>query len=221
MNIAFPFIEVQSKRDTWAQQRLIAEMYVKSVRRHMPDARLFQMADLETPALPVDEVVRVKPTAEFVPWLMECKTKVPHPVIFTDTDMIVQRDLAPMLNVPCDVLLTTRGPKVFAGRQMPFLLGVAVSHTPALWQEVLERVKAMPDEEDRGWWGGQVALFQMWMEEKEGRGKWKIEAVNCNPHNYAPTSEDDQPADKWVLHYKGPKRKPWMLKRWESEYGEG
>jgi hypothetical protein len=113
-----------------------------------------------------------------------------------------------------DLVITTRGPKVFAGRYMPFLLGVVASTNPAVWIELRDRVLAMPDKENQGWWGSQVAVYDLWMDEQNGRGKWKVSVVDCDPHNYVPKDANDAPEDKWVLHYKGRKRKPWMLERW-------
>lgn len=211
MIVAFPFVALPGHAVTTE----IAEIMIASVRRSMPGVKVVQMADLTTPALAVDEVVR-KPFSHmfWVPWLMEFVSELPGEVLFLDSDIVVQRDLSPLFNTGADLVITTRGPKVFDGRQMPFLLGVTASRTPEIWLELRDRVLAMPEEKDRGWWGSQVAIFDMWMDEQDGRGKWKIAVVDCDPHNYVPKDENDAPADKWVLHYKGKKRKPWMLKKW-------
>lgn len=211
MIAAFPFVALPNHAVTTD----IADIMIASVRRSMPGVKLVQMTDGETPALAVDEVVRKPFNHRFwVPWLMEFVSELPGEVFFLDSDIVVQKDLSPLFSIGADLVVTTRGPKVFAGRQMPFLLGVTASRRPELWLELRDRVLAMPAEEDQGWWGSQVAVYDMWMDEQNGRGKWNIAVVNCDPHNYVPKDENDAPADKWVLHYKGKKRKPWMLARW-------
>lgn len=212
MIVAFPYAEIPGKEHSSSRQ--VAELMIASVRRSMPGVKVVQMADPATPALPVDEVMRKPFNHNFwVPWLVEFLSEIPGEVLFLDSDVIVQRDLSPMFLAKADVVVTYRGPKVMEGRQMPFLFGVVASSTPELWLEVRDRVLAMPNEEDQGWWGQQLAIFDMWQEEKNGRGKWKIASVPCDPYNYVPKSPTDTPADKWVLHFKGPKRKPWMLEK--------
>lgn len=211
MIAAFPYVNLPHHAVTDD----IARIMIASVRRAMPDVELVQMTNADTPALPVDRVVRKTLNHTFwVPWLMEFVSELPGEVLFLDSDIVVQKDLAPLFSVGADLVITSRGPKVFAGRQMPFLLGVVASRRPELWLELRDRVLAMPDKEDQGWWGSQVAVYDLWMDEQNGRGKWKVTAVDCDPHNYVPKGPEDAPADKWVLHYKGKKRKPWMLARW-------
>lgn len=215
MIVAFPYAEFPNHDHV--QGRQVAELMIASVRRAMPSVEIVQMTDTATLGLSADVVLRKAFNhRHWVPWLMEFLSELPGEVLFLDSDVIVQRDLAPLFLTKSDVVVTYRGPKVMEGRQMPFLFGVVASSTPELWLEVRDRVLAMPNEEDQGWWGQQLAIFDMWMEEQNGRGKWKIASVPCDQYNYVPKSLEDTPADKWVLHFKGPKRKPWML----AKFGE-
>jgi hypothetical protein len=212
---AFPFSDASRTPEKAASERKLAELMIASVRRSMPDVEIWQITDLKhTEALPVDHVFR-KPFIydNWVPWMFDCLAQIPGKVLFLDSDIIVQRDLRPLFNTGADVTLTSRGPKVINGRNMPFLLGVVASKVPTFWLDARDRVLAMPNEDDRNWWGSQTVLLEMWEDMQQGRLPWKIAAVSVDPHNYVPKHADDAPADKWVLHYKGPKRKAWMLER--------
>lgn len=217
MIAAFPYVALPNHKVTTD----IARIMIASVRRAMPNIEIVQMTDGDTEALPVDTVIRKRFNHTFwVPWLMEFVSELPGQVLFLDSDIVVQKDLRALFNTGADLVITTRGPKVFAGRQMPFLIGVVASTRPELWLELRDRVLAMPDTEDQSWWGSQLAIFDLWMEEQNGRGKWKIAVVPCDPYNYVPKDENDCPPDKWVLHFKGPRRKPWMLKNFGHLLGE-
>jgi hypothetical protein len=212
---AFPFSDASRTPEKAASERKLAELMIASVRRSMPDVEIWQITDLKhTEALPVDHVFR-KPFIydNWVPWMFDCLSQIPGKVLFLDSDIIVQRDLRPLFNTGADVTLTSRGPKVINGRNMPFLLGVVASKVPTFWLDARDRVLAMPNEDDRNWWGSQTVLLEMWDDMQQGRLPWKIAAVSVDPHNYVPKHADDAPADKWVLHFKGPKRKAWMLER--------
>jgi hypothetical protein len=216
---AFPFSDIARSPEKIILERKLAELMIASVRRHMPEVEIWQLTDDRgTEALPVDRVER-KPFIykDWVPWLMEFVSGVPGNVLFLDSDIIVQRDLRPMFLADADVVVTTRGPKTVNDRFMPFLLGVVASKKPTFWLDMRDRVLAMKNSDDRGWWGGQLALYDAWMDQQNGNLAWKMAAVPCDPHNYVPKDANDAPADKWVLHYKGKKRKQWMLERWAQE----
>lgn len=214
--LVFPHVEGHWTPEETLVQRDLARIMVASARRTMPDVRIKMLTNDLTRAIEgADEVLR-KPTKgwAWIPWLCDFCAQIEGQVLYMDTDVVIQKDLRPLFKVPGDIILTTRGPKEIEGRQMPFLFGCVAYRTKEIWFEIRDRVLAMPDKADLGWWGSQVAVFDMWMEEKNGRGKWQMPVVSCDPHNYTPKNEKDAPADKWVLHYKGKKRKQWMLDAW-------
>lgn len=214
--LIFPHVEGLWSAEETALQRELARIMVASARRTMPGVPVKMLTDEHTRAIDgVDETLR-KPTAgeDWIVWLTDFCSRIDGSVLYMDTDVVIQRDLRALFNVPGDVVFTTRGPKTFDGRLMPFLFGCVAYRSREFWLEVRDRVLAMPDKIDRVWWGSQVAAYDMWMEEQNGRGKWNISVVHCDPHNYTPKDPFDAPADKWVLHYKGRKRKEWMLSKW-------
>lgn len=217
MIVAFPHVESTYSAEEALSQRQLALLMIESVRRTMPGFAIWMMTDAKTPELPGCNVIRKSRGnhKDWIPWLCEFYTELPdREALILDTDVIVQRNLSPLFRPDADVVLTSRGPKVVDGREMPFLFGVVASKSPEFWIEVRNRVMKMPEEADRMWWGSQVATFDMYLEEQAGRGKWDISLVSCDKFNYPPKSPDDMPTDKWALHYKGKKRKHWMLDRW-------
>lgn len=214
--IVFPHVEGHWTPEETAIQRDLARIMVASARRVMPDVKVKMLTDPKTaPIDGVDEILRrsIKGWA-WIPWLVDFCAQLRGEVLYMDTDVVIQKDLRALFEVPADIVLTSRGPKEIEGRQMPFLFGCVAYRNADFWIEVRDRVLAMKDVADLAWWGSQVAVYDMWMEEQNGRGKWDIASVSCEQHNYTPKNPMEVPADKWVLHYKGRKRKAWMLAAW-------
>lgn len=212
----FPHVEGHWNAEEQAIQRDLTRVMIASARRAMPGIKVKMLTDDRTPPIEsADEVLR-RPIAgmPWIVWVCDFCAKLDGEVLYLDTDVVIQKDLRALFRVPADVVLPYRGPKVVDGRQQPFLFGVVAYRTREFWDEVRDRVKAMPDPIDQGWWGSQVAVFEMWMEENNGRGKWKISSVPCSEYNYTPRDPHEDPQGKWMLHYKGRKRKTWMLAKW-------
>jgi hypothetical protein len=214
--VMFPHVEGHWTEDKVQLQRDVARIMVASCRRTMPGVAVKMITDLTTPAIEgVDEVLRKRREGwHWIPWLTDFCAQLRGNVLYLDTDIVVQKDLRVLFNVPCDALFTNRGDKIFQGRNMPFLFGVVAYRTPEFWLEVRDRVMAMPEQLDWNWWGSQVAVWEMFVEQQQGRDKWKIACVDKEVYNYTPKNPMDRPADKWVLHFKGD-RKQWMYEEWK------
>lgn len=215
--IVFPHIEIEGH---WSQeetelQRDLARIMVASARKHMPGTNVLMITDAKTSALDGVPVVRFSTDgyADFIPWLTNACSLMEGEVLYLDSDVVVQRDLRPLLNVDADIVLPYRGMKMVDGHLQPFIFGCVAYKNAAIWKEIRDRVLAMPEKE-RQWYGSQIAVFDMWVEQSNGIGKWKIASVPRNVYNYTPRDAEDAPADKWVLHYKGRKRKAWMRDKW-------
>ncbi len=211
--LMFPHVEGHWTAEETALQRDLARIMIASARRVMPEVPIKMLTDEKTsPIEGVDEVLRksIKGWA-WIPWLVDFCAQLPGQVLYMDTDVVIQRDLRPLFTVPADVVFTQRGQKIIDERLMPFLFGCVAYRKAEFWLEVRDRVLAMKEKADLSWWGSQVAAWEMWMEEQNGRGKWKMASIDCATYNYTPKTPMDAPADKWVLHYKGRERKAWML----------
>lgn len=213
--VVFPHVEGAWSDEDCALQRDLARIMVASARAAMPGIKVYMLTNEKTPAIEgVDEAWRRSIKSYWIPWVCDFCAHIDGKVLYLDTDIVVMKDLRPLFNVPADVVLTNRGPKVFEDRMMPFLFGVVPYTNKEFWAEVRDRVLAMPAIEDLNWWGSQVVAFQMFMEEQHGRGKWNIASIDCATYNYTPKDAQETPEGKWALHYKGRKRKAWMRERW-------
>ena len=212
--IIFPHIEGHWDAENTVLQRDLARIMAASCREHMPGVPIFMVTDAKTPAIEGIEPLRFSRDGfgEFIPWLTNACSLVEGPVLYLDSDVVVQHDLRALLNVTSDIVLPWRGMKMVDGKPQPFIFGCVAYRNAEIWKEIRDRVLAMPAVE-RMWYGSQIAVFEMWMEEQNHRGKWKIASVPRETYNYTPKDENDAPAGVWVLHYKGRKRKAWMLER--------
>lgn len=214
--VVFPHIEGHWDTEDCALQRDLAQIMAASVRKTMPGVPVKMITDTKTPAIEGIDVFRVSTDGygEFIPWLCHACSLIKGEVLYLDSDVVVQRDLRPLLNIPADLVLPYRGMKVVDGHMQPFIFGCVAYKTPAIWTEFVERVQKMPKNE-RMWYGSQIAAFEMWMEENNGRGKWTIVPIPRDTYNYTPKSAEDMNPEAWVLHYKGKKRKEWMRSAWK------
>lgn len=213
--VIFPHIEGHWDEENTQLQRDLARIMVASVRKMMPGVKVFMVTDKDTPAIEGIEPARVSTDgyAEFIPWVCHACSLFDGEVLYLDSDVVVMRDLRPILNVPGDLIVPNRGPKIVDGHMQPFIFGCVAYRSAAIWEEIRDRVLKMAPKE-RAWYGSQIAVFEMWMEEQNGRGKWQIVSIPRDTYNYTPKDAQEVPDDKWVLHYKGRKRKAWMLERW-------
>ncbi len=200
---------------------------VQSVRRAMPGARVLQLSDEETEAVPgVDQVDR-RPwdRTSLMTFRMEHYAALPadgarH--LFLDTDIVVQADVSVGFDLDgaFDVAMNRREstlvrppgfrefPELLGqnlATLMPYNTGVIFSRNPAFWQVALEHLRSLEPRYHR-WFGDQVAV-RMACE----TGRFKV--LDLHPaFNHTPRSEDEDVSKAYVVHYKGV-RKDWMRAR--------
>ncbi len=200
---------LQWSREEIELQRTCAGLMMASVRRLTPGAEFIQLTDMDTPAL-ADRVMRCDHRTDgnrAASWC-EQNARLPADTVILDTDVIVLADLSELMLPGADMVVTRRRnpERRIAGRYMPYLFGVCVSRTPAIWVDLRARVLPMTGEDAR-WWGLQVALPAMVAE-----GRWNIQSVPCDEWNYTPKAGESIEGRK-ALHYKG-KRKELMMQEW-------
>lgn len=198
----------------------IPEIMVASVRAAMSNARIVQMTDFETQKIMgVDEVIRKHWDQRLLmPYrLLHLKDFPAADAIFLDADVVVQKDLSHLFQDEFDVALTYRdetdpslrkSPEAY--RTMPFNSGVMLARASGrdFWAEAHGVCLAMP-EDQQSWFGDQLAI-----KEVAARTSLSIMQYPCALFNYSPSRWDENLSDKFVIHYKGQRRKVWMLDRW-------
>lgn len=220
MLVAFPHAEFGAwdEEETRLQRRL-AKIMVRSVKASMPYAKVVQLTDSKTPSIPgCDAVVREKIGKWFIDWILGLYSALKGEVVLLDTDLVVQKDLGVLFERDFDLLMASKTDSYTRyidpqgiEHKMPMNMGMCLSKNPEIWKEMLARVQKFKDEGIRAWWGAQVVAYELHKERK-----FKFYALPVDPYNYAPQTEDEDTSEKWVVHYKGRKRKRWML-RHESQ----
>ena len=149
------------------------------------------------------------------------------PVVFLDSDVIVNADLGPLLAEEFDVALTYRDhPNTPVNGGVIIVKGGA--HGSGL--RFLERVRSIFDQEfssARLWWGDQRALIAAVGHERFAHRQadtvevdgTRVRLLPCDRYNFSPADDEQAIAaelgDKCILHFKGA-RKRLMPLYWAS-----
>lgn len=190
----------------------LAEIMVRSVRKHMPDARLLQMTDENSPVIE-GCAVQVFPYdgVRLMTYRLRHLAARVEPMLVLDTDVVVQHDLSKVFLKKFDVALTKRTqPLMYEGQNitpmMPYNTGVMFSRCPAFWIECHRLCQGAPEKIQK-WWGDQLCVK---MEADSGR--YKVLELPVDKYNYSPSKEDEDVSNRFAVHYKG-RRKQWMINR--------
>ncbi len=195
----------------------VAQIMVASVKSAMPGVRIIQMTDTNTkPVTGVDDVIRKRYDDKYLmPYrLLHLKDFPPGDVIFLDTDIVVQKDLSPIFEEDFDIGLTKRFKPVRdlngydLAAEMPYNTGVMFSRASgtSFWQKSYEHCLTLP-KHDQEWWGDQLSI-----KATADTTDLKLKEFPCDLYNYTPHTPVEDVSGKFVLHYKGPHRKEWMLR---------
>lgn len=171
---------------------------------------LVQMTDERTSAVPgVDAVVRLPWDGErLMTYRLQHLAALAEPALIVDTDVVFVRDVRHVWEQEFDVALTRRdGPAldpngVDLAEVMPYNTGVMFSRSQPFWQRCHELCSGFPPEVQR-WYGDQYAV-------RFAAPEFKVLELAVDPYNYSPGSADEDVSQRYVVHYKGP-RKEWML----------
>jgi len=151
------------------------------------------------------------------------------PVVFLDSDVIVNADLRPLLAEEFDVALTYRD-----HARTPLNGGVVIARGESAVR-FLERVRSIYAEQfssARLWWGDQRALIAAIGHDRfEHRESDTIEIdgsrirlLPCDEYNFSPPNDEraiaQELGDKFILHFKGD-RKRLMPLYWERYLDKG
>ena len=158
-------------------------------------------------------------------------TSFVDPIIFADTDMLINRNLAPVFDDDFDIGLTWRasspdpinGGIVFINNRRP-------EAAKTFFQQFL-RVYETKAEDQAIWFGDQVALREMLgipvggdrLPEPQCFSGVRVAFLPCETYNFTPVNHPVALAealiDKAVLHFKGPRK--WMMYLYWDAYFAG
>lgn len=219
MNVGFFHVRAAAEADDSGYD--CARMLVASVRRCMPYARIVHFTDLASPAVKGVDDVRRKPSEPMALLRMRHHAGVKGEWLFVDTDVIVQKStVRKVFAEEFDIAVTDRTwPHLKAAvgftEAMPFNTGVMFSRCPHFWQDVYCRLRLLEPEKQQ-WMGDQEVICEIVGEESP---RYTIRHLRGHKYNFPPVIPGEAKNDKtleqdaYIVHYKGPKRKPLLMAR--------
>ena len=229
MSSVFVFLQVGREVD-------IPELFVRSLRKHNPDARIIQCSDPNSAAIPgVDEVRRLDgDCANLMTFRLQCfAEQAPNePALYLDRDMICMRAIDPeALTGPHHVGVCKRefatgelfnaslfGMDLaeYAGKSMgevyPYVACATATIGPRFWKDCLANLMTL-DPKFHFCYGDQEAIRNIVQSERYGV-RFLRESIYARLPEALGQSLD-QPK---FVHFKGRWRKPLMLE-WASRFG--
>lgn len=176
-----------------------AAITIESVRKHIPDAKIIQMANDEFPAVEgVDEVVRRKNDGDFIRWAFSSLIGLierGENVLQIATDIVLNGDVSDVFKEEFDVAscrypLVDRADGAFCG-DINFIKPSGL----AFWRAVLDCYNNTPSIQD-GWEGGQTAFLKVSKE---------MPVKELDYHTYCWTPWNPEIIPEWVkiAHFRG------------------
>ena len=197
---------------------------VKSAHRWMPSVPVVHFTDLESRAIKGVQAVRRKPSEPMALLRMRHHAGVRGNWLFVDTDVIFQRNVQDVFEeATWDIAITTRTwPHVKASigftERMPFNTGVMFSRCPRFWADIYTRLRSYPKDKQQ-WMGDQEAICEL-VDDPDDSRRYQIVQLKGHRYNYPPLVKDPDArtpeqleADAAIVHYKGERRKPMLIKR--------
>jgi hypothetical protein len=119
------------------------------------------------------------------------------------TDVIVKKDVSDVFRQDFDVASSvypdyTRDDGCYCGDVV-----FCKQSSKQFWIEVLEKYRSFPKRD--GWEWGQVAFREV-----ANSGKHKVMNLDFDTYCFTPEAEDESTDNAFIVHYRGPTRKPWM-----------
>jgi hypothetical protein len=194
----------------------LAGIMIASVREAINGAHVVQLTNEHTRKLPgVDELlVRSVGNQGLMESRVDHYAHFPYEGLLLDPDIVVQKDPWSVFDEDFDVALTKRsGALIVDGVDtrgtMPYNTGVMFCRNPKFYGAAHKAMRPMTKEE-RGWFGEQLAVASV-----AQTGRFNIKTLSCEEFNYSPSRMDEDVSERYIVHYKGPVRKKWMLRKQE------
>lgn len=196
-------------------QRKLAQIMIASVRRAMPGAWILQMTDMRTPIFDgVDESRRLQPDSpHLMVYRLRHLARLNGDYMILDTDTVVLKDVSRVWGTPFDVALTHRDKRIVSTSHgftendplMPYNTGVMFSRSQQFWKDALKVCDGLEDRHKQ-WFGDQVSIAAV-----VDSGRYDVAVLKCDKWNHTPANEHEPTEGRNILHFKGDKKKRWML----------
>ena len=190
----------------------VAKVMVASCKAAMPNVEVIQLTDVDTEPLEgVDGVIRRHRGDSWPEFFLRHMITMPYPeVLKLDYDVIVQRSVEEVFQLPFDLALTRRiindttcGPMIRV--KNPHNHGVMfMRHGAKPFFEYAYR-EFLGIQDDNGWMDVSYIL-----EEAAAQGTCRWIQLPGERYNYTPKHRDEDVSNCAIVHYKG-NRKWWMV----------
>jgi len=127
--------------------------------------------------------------------------------LFVDTDIVFQDDIRNIFKYPFDIAPTLREAEIDPA--IPYNMGVCFSRTPSFWKHVAFNI---PKNSPNYWKDSELAFSRC-----AASSEYTKRDLQGRLYNRSPNSKTDDVSNAYIVHYKGPHRKAWMLAR-EKEF---
>lgn len=185
----------------------VGKLFVASVQKSMPGVEIFHLTNETCPEIDGAKPIRLPNDMPMGIRRLTHYTQLEGKWLLCDSDVIVQKDVRHIFNGPIDAAVVSRKGTDIEGtdyeKVFPYNFGVVFSNSQKFWKMVLGVVETLSPELQR-WEGEQAALGKI----ADGGG-FRV-AYLPKEYNYTPRSKDEDVSDKYIVHYKGP-RKKWLL----------
>lgn len=206
MNIVFPYFG-EGQKD-------YVGFFIKSIKRHMPDANIIQFTDMSTPQVAgTTDIVRhelEKPYHHSIHPYIVLKSLSESPVlpmVNVDADIVFENSIEPLLDGNYDIAIcdrngqdgTTRGFRNYN----PYNGGFMITKNLDFWKRCHEEMCNL-DPEEVFFMAGQIVIGIV-----IDSGEFKVRFLDGNIYNYTPKYPGECNGRAKVWHYKGG-RKIWI-----------
>lgn len=202
---------------------LAAAALVQSVRTTMPGVQVFHFTDEQSREIDGADYVIRKPRERMARLRMRHHAECHGDWLFLDTDVLVHEDVRSVFRHRFDIAITVRDwehlkPAAGFTERMPFNTGVVFSKSQQFWADVYDHLCLMP-KPDQTWMGDQMAIGDV-----VATKRFNVLELSGLRYNFPPSigddddgGSDDLEAKAAIVHFKGPKRKPLLLRRLKKE----
>lgn len=210
-------------------ETLFPTLLVRSLRQHIPNARIYQCSDQVTPEIPsVDEILRFTgDVSNLMIFRLQCfsSLNIAAPTLFLDTDMLCVRSVDPSIIVgDADIAVCARefgcrdfintslseidlseySGKTF-GEVYPYVACATVTRTGKFWEDCLRNLKQLHPK-FHFWYGDQEAIRNV-----VNRGSYRVSFLKESVYGCLPDQRTLTSSAPRLYHFKGGKRKSMMI----------
>jgi uncharacterized Rossmann fold enzyme len=187
-----------------------AKLMIESVRKHIPNAKIVQLSNLDYPQIDgVDDIFRHKNAGDFIRWSLEVMVlfmqNCQDHILIVGTDMVLMQDISHIFDDDFDLAASpypvrTRTDGTYCGEGLFF----KYPHGIEVAADILEQYNNDPLIQD-GWDGQQIALLRTIQ-----NNRWKIKTLDFDIYNRTPDEPKTDLSGAVIVHYRG-ERKTFML----------